>query len=452
MKRALYFECATGISGDMTVAALLDLGADRDALQRMLDSLPLEGVTTKIQRVSKSGLDMCDFDVILPEDNHDHDMAYLYGHEHHHEHEHEHEHGHHHDHEHEHEHHHAHDHDHEHEHGHHHEHDHDGDHHHHHEHRGLPEILDILRQADMTPNARELAEKIFRILAEAEAKAHGVSVEDVHFHEVGAADSIVDVAAAAVCLDSLGVRDCMFPTLCEGTGSVRCQHGVLPVPVPAVANIVQAHGLPLTITSQRGELVTPTGAAIAAAFCTATRLPERFRVLKIGMGAGKREYERPSVLRVMLIEAEAAPDAATESLTLLETNVDDCTGEALCFTLEQLLQAGARDAFYTPIYMKKNRPGYLLSVLCDESRREALERVIFTNTTTIGIRRTTVERTTLPRRSETVKTSLGEVAVKRYAAPDGERVSLEHDSVAAICRATGRSWQSVAETLKAELS
>lgn len=482
MEKALYFECATGISGDMTVAALLDLGADRDALQRMLDSLPLEGVTTAIRRVSKAGLDMCDFDVILPTDNHDHDMEYLYGHEHAHEHHHHHDHEHDHDHEHE----HGHHHDHEHEHEHHHEHDHEHGHdHHHHEHRGLPEILDILRQADMTARARELAEKTFRILADAEAKAHGVTPENVHFHEVGAADSIVDVAAAAVCLDSLGVRDCVFPALCEGSGSVRCQHGVLPVPVPAVLNIAQAHGLPLTVTSQRGELVTPTGAAIAAAFRTSGQLPERFRVLKIGMGAGKREYERPSVLRVMLIEPEAVPErptrteaapesltqavpgnpteaqaapgnpadaqAAPENLVLLETNVDDCTGEALGFTLERLLQAGARDAFYTPVYMKKNRPGWLLSVLCDESRRDALERVIFADTSTIGIRRTAVERTTLPRRVETAKTSLGEVAVKRYAAPDGERVSLEYESVAAICRATGKSWQSVTETLRAEI-
>ena len=438
MRQALYFECATGISGDMTVAALLDLGADEAALRRMLDSLPLEGVTTKIRRVSKAGLDMCDFDVILPTDNHDHDMEYLYGHEHEHDRHHEHEHEHHHDHE----------------HGHHHEHEHEHDHghHHHHEHRGLPEILDILSKADMTQGARELAEKTFRILADAEAKAHGVTPEEVHFHEVGAADSIVDVAAAAVCLDSLGVRDCVFPALCEGSGSVRCQHGILPVPVPAVLNIVQAHKLPLTITAQRGELVTPTGAALAAAFCTATRLPESFRVLKIGMGAGKREYERPSVLRVMLIEWETPSEQAADSLVLLETNVDDCTGEALGFTLEELFRNGARDAFYTPVYMKKGHPAYLLSVLCDESRREALERVIFTNTTTIGIRRTAAERTALPRRSETVKTSLGEIAVKRYDAPDGERVTPEYDSVAAICRATGQPWQSVMNQINAELS
>ena len=428
MKRALYFECATGISGDMTVAALLDLGADEAALRRMLDSLRLDGVEVKISRVKKAGLDVCDFDVILPEENHDHDMNYLYGHEHAHDHEH------HHDHEHEHEHH------------------HDHERKHHHAHRGLPEILSILQQADMTPGARAIAEKTFRILADAEAKAHGVALEDVHFHEVGAADSIVDVAAAAVCLDSLGVTDCVFPALCEGSGSVRCQHGVLPVPVPAVANIVQAHGLPLTITPQRGELVTPTGAAIAAAVCTATRLPERFRIVKTGMGAGKREYERPSILRVMLIETDDGADVESDSLTLLETNVDDCTGEALGYVMEAALQAGARDVFYTPIYMKKNRPAYLLSVLCTEADRAALERLIFTNTTTIGIRRSTVERTILTRRSGKVKTSLGEIDVKVYHAPDGNRVTPEYESVAAICRSSGKSWQTVMKVLRAELS
>ena len=376
--------------------------------------------------------------MILPDENHDHDIDYLYGHERGHSHEHEHSHGH--------EHHHGHDHDHGHE-------------HHHHEHRGLPEILDILRKADMTPAARAMAESIFRILAEAEAKAHGVPPEEVHFHEVGAADSIVDIAAAAVCFDSLGVRDCIIPALCEGTGSVRCQHGILSVPVPAVLNIVQAHGLPLTITAQRGELVTPTGAAIAAAFRTSGQLPERFRVLKTGTGAGKRAYERPSLLRVMLIEAEAENSSGTEAtsndgtggLTLLETNVDDCTGEALGFVMEQLLQAGARDVFYTPIYMKKNRPAYLLSVLCTQDSRTTMERLIFTNTTTIGIRRMSVARTTLSRRSGKAQTSFGEIDVKFYDAPDGARVTPEYESVAAVCRATGRSWQSVTEQLRTEL-
>ena len=452
MGRALYFECGAGISGDMTVAALLDLGADRDALERMLDSLPLDGVRAEIGRVKKAGLDVCDFSVILPEDNHDHDMEYLYGHEHKHEHRHEHEHHHGHDHEHDHE--HAHDHEHEHDHNHPHDHDHDHEHGHHHEHRGLSEVLDILSQIDMTPTAWEIAERVFRILAEAEAKAHGVSPDKVHFHEAGAADSIVDIAAAAVCFDSLGVKDCIIPALYEGTGSVRCQHGILPVPVPAVLHIAVSHGLPLTITNRRGELVTPTGAALAAAFRTSGKLPERFRILKTGIGAGKREYERPSLLRVMLIEAEqqSEPGETSDSLTLLETNVDDCTGEALGYVMEQLMSAGARDVYYTPVYMKKNRPGYLLSVLCAEADRETMERLIFTHTTTIGIRRTAVERTTLARRAGKVRTSLGEVDVKYCTAPDGERVSPEYESVAAICRKTGESFQAVMERLRAELN
>lgn len=444
MKRALYFECGTGISGDMTVAALLDIGADRDALQRMLDSLPLTGVRTHIGRVNKAGLDVCDFDVELPQDNHDHDMAYLYGHEHNHEHTHDHDHEHCHEHTHDHDHEHHHEHAHDHDHG----HEHDHDHEHHHEHRGLSDILRMLKQADMTPGAYALAERIFQILAEAEAKAHGVALEDVHFHEVGAADSIVDIAAAAVCFDSLGVKDCIFPELCEGTGSVRCQHGVLPVPVPATLNIVQAHGLPLTVTNQRGELLTPTGAAIAAALCTSQHLPGRFRVVKTGMGAGKRAYERPSILRVMLIETD---EETSDALIQLETNIDDCSGEALGYTLQQLMQAGARDAYFIPVYMKKNRPGYLLSVLCEEGQRAEMERLIFTHTTTIGIRRARVERTVLPRRSESVETSLGTVNVKVYDAPDGERVTVEYESVADICRKTGASYQSIMEHIKAEL-
>lgn len=314
----------------------------------------------------------------------------------------------------------------------------------------------------MTPNAYALSEKIFRVIADAESKAHGVPADEVHFHEVGAVDSIVDVVAVAVCFDSLGVRDCIFPQLCEGSGSVRSQHGILPVPVPAVLNIVQAHGLPLSITNQRGELVTPTGAAIAAALMTSQTLPERFKILKTGIGAGKRAYERPSLLRVMLIESGDAQTSdrstgadvsqTSDRLTLLETNLDDCTGEALGFAMEELFKAGAKDVWHTPIYMKKNRPAYLLSVLCAESDRETMERLLFAHTTTIGIRRTAVERTELPRRVGKIKTSYGEIGVKFYGAPDAERVSLEYESVAAICRATGESFRTVADALTAEIA
>lgn len=252
-RRILYLECGSGISGDMTVAALLDLGADQKVLDRALRSLPVGGYQTVISRVKKSGLDMCDFQVVLDEahENHDHDMEYLHGHGHHH-----HSHG---------EAHgaayscgeahgsmHA-------EEGHTHSHAQESHGGHVHEHRGLGEILQIIGHGDLTERAKATAGRIFRILAEAEAKAHGVPLEEVHFHEVGAVDSIVDIVSAAVCLDDLGITDVVVTKLNEGQGTIRCQHGILPVPVPAVMNIAEAHGLPLHITETEGELVTPTG-------------------------------------------------------------------------------------------------------------------------------------------------------------------------------------------------
>ena len=294
--KKLYLECNAGISGDMLVAALLDLGADRAKLDEALQSIPAKGFTYNISRVSKAGVDCCDFDVVLDaeHENHDHDMSFLHGeavaaHVHSHEHEH------------------CHDHEHEHCHEHHHDHDHvhtPHEHHHHHEHRGLKEVIEIINGTQMSEQARALALKIFDIIAEAEGKAHAVVKEDVHFHEVGAIDSIVDIVAIAVCFDSLGVDEVIVPELCEGRGTVRCQHGVLPVPVPATANIMQSFGLNVRLLPVQGEFVTPTGAAAAAALMTTDELPEQFRICAIGLGAGKRQYERPSILRALLIEPQ----------------------------------------------------------------------------------------------------------------------------------------------------
>ena len=308
--KKLYLECNAGISGDMLVAALLDLGADRAKLDEALQSIPAKGFTYNISRVSKAGVDCCDFDVVLDaeHENHDHDMSFLHGEAvaaHVHSHEHEHCHEHHHDHEHEHE--HDHHHDHEHEHCHEHEHDHvhtPHEHHHHHEHRGLKEVIEIINGTQMSEQARALALRIFDIIAEAEGKAHAVAKEDVHFHEVGAIDSIVDIVAIAVCADSLGVENVIVPELCEGRGTVRCQHGVLPVPVPATANIMQRFGFNVRLLPVQGEFVTPTGAAAAAALMTTDELPQSFKILGIGLGAGKRQYERPSILRALLIEPQ----------------------------------------------------------------------------------------------------------------------------------------------------
>lgn len=297
--RSLYLECYSGISGDMTVGALLDLGADQKVLEKALASLPIQGFQTEVTRVKKSALDACDFLVKLDaeHENHDHNMNYLYGHHHgeeHHEHCHDHVHDDDHTHTHEHDDHDAHGEE---------THDH---HHHHHEHRGMKEILAILEQADLSEGARRLAVKIFTILGEAEAKVHGTTLDQVHFHEVGAIDSIVDIVSVAVCFDNLGIEHVIVPFLCEGSGTVRCQHGILPIPVPAVANIATANRLRLRMTGAKGEYVTPTGAAIVAAVRTSEKLPETFVIEKIGLGAGKREQELPGILRAMILNDDEA--------------------------------------------------------------------------------------------------------------------------------------------------
>ena len=466
MGKTLYLECYSGISGDMTVAALLDLGADKEVLERVLASLPVEGFETKISRVKKSGIDACDFDVILDAkiDGHDHDMEYLHGHEHAAEQKHDHD-DHMHDHTHDHTHDHAHDHMHDHAHNHMHDHTHspEGEHTHGqgHHHRGMKEIRQIIAAADMTGNARKISLDIFEILAQAEAKAHNVPAGEVHFHEVGAVDSIVDIISVAVCLDNLEITDVIVPVLYEGTGTIRCQHGILPVPVPAVTNIVQQCSLNLKLTQVKGELVTPTGAAIVAAVRTGKTLPENFQIERIGIGAGKRTYECPGILRAMLIrdtkcksgtDQSGTDQSATDqsgtgrsgdnkdAICKLETNIDDCSGEVLGFVMERLLEAGARDVHYTPVYMKKNRPAWLLTVICTEEDVPGMEALIFAETTSIGIRRIKMERTILPRRKETVRIPFGEVEVKVCGLGDGQKYYPEYESLVKLCRKTGISY------------
>ncbi|WP_286034992.1 LarC family nickel insertion protein [Megamonas hypermegale] len=275
MEQALYIECYAGISGDMFVASLLDLGVDKDYLLSNLQTLPLEGYKINISRVKKMALDACDFNVILDVDNHDHDMQYLYEENHEHSHEHKHEHHEHHIHE---------------------------ANHTHHVHRNLNDVTTIINNSQITDNAKSIANKIFQIIAEAEAKAHGTSVEQVHFHEVGAVDSIVDITAAAICIDKLNINKVFCSSLSEGKGFVNCQHGAIPIPVPAVVNIVSANDLKLHFTNTKGELITPTGAAIIAAIKTDDSMPENFMIEKIGIGAGKRQYNIPNVVRSMLIK------------------------------------------------------------------------------------------------------------------------------------------------------
>lgn len=433
----LYLECNYGISGDMAVAALLDAGADRAALEKALASIPAKGFKTEIKRVEKNGVSCLDFNVILDSEheNHDHDMDYLFGHEHA---EHNHDgfhngenHGYCHEHcEHSHEHHHG-------EHG-------EQVHYeqvHHHEHRNLHDVLEIIDKTEMTENARKLAHKIFEIIAKAESKAHSKPVEEVHFHEVGAIDSIVDVIALSVCFDSLHVEKVFVPFLCEGSGTVRCQHGILPVPVPAVANIVQDFSVPLKMTGERGEFVTPTGAAFVAAVATDFSLPKNFVLKKIGMGAGKRDYGVPNIARAMLIETaekinseNQLTSALHDKIVKLETNIDDSTGEALGFVMEELFESGALDVQYLPCFMKKNRPAWLLVVLCKVEDAAKMEKIIFTHTTTIGIRKAQMERTCLVRSAVSVEV-FGESADVKVVDVYGEkRFYPEYESVSRIAR------------------
>ena len=465
MGKTLYLETSSGISGDMFVAAMIDLGADPEALERALNSIPADGFMVEISSVKKSGIACCDFNVILDaaHENHDHDMAYLYGpapvssaapqEETHHCHCHEEEEAPHcHCHEEE-EVHHCHCHE---EEEAHHCHCHGGEEpHHHHEHhhhhgRHLAEIMGIIDATDMTDSAKALAGKMFHIVAEAESLAHHMPLEEVHFHEVGAIDSIVDIIAAAVTFDSLGITDVIVPCLTEGRGTVRCQHGVLPVPVPATMNIIEAYDMPLTIMEAKGEYVTPTGAAIAATICTTHQLPKAFRIVRTGLGAGKRAYtERTNILRAYLIEGNAMEEGKDE-IVKLETDIDDSTGEALGYTIDRLMQAGALDVHYSPVYMKKNRPAWELTVICKKSRMEELEDIIFKETTTIGIREfPSVMRSILHRNQKQVETPFGIAEVKEVALPGERRFYPEYESVKAIAEKNHLPFAEVYHLVKA---
>lgn len=503
MGKTLYLECYSGISGDMTVGALLDLGAREEALREALEALPLKGYEIRIGRTKKCGIDACDFDVILEEEEgqepphhhgreahtHDHKAEYCHNGEHHlHQHayddeahEHFHEHLHVDDAEHSHS---AEDHTHDHEHSHGEEfHDHPHTHgpeahvrHHDHVHRHYADIMHMLDEAPLKPEVRTLAKKIFQIVGEAESRVHATPLEEVHFHETGAVDSIVDIVGAAACAVDLGITETYLSTIYEGQGHVWCQHGRIPVPAPAVAGIAAAEELDLAITNASGEMVTPTGAAIAAALRTKKGRPQSFVIRRIGMGAGKKDFPHANLLRAMIIEPamnaqpagksveettrsvntdgdaqksgssaseKASSDETEDEIWVLETNLDDCTGEMMGLTMELLLDAGARDVNYTPIYMKKNRPACRLEVLCKEEKVSALEKVIFHQTTAIGLRKRKEVRRILPRKKETVMTPYGEVELKICTSAGENYIYPEYDSIRGLVLETGRSYQEI---------
>lgn len=401
MGKTLYLECYSGISEDMAAAALLDLGAEQTVMEAALASLPVGGFRTEITRVRKSGVDACNFQVILDEEhkNHVHDEGNI------------------------------------------------------HKYWEYKEINRIFTDSDMTERAMKTALHIFDVLAEAKAKAYGVPKEQIRFQET---DSIVYIAAVAICLDNLDITEVIVPELYEGKGAVRCCQDMLPVPAPEVVYIVQQNRIPLKITEVEGELVTPAGAAVTAALRTSGQLPENFVIQKTGMGAGKKNHNCPGILRAMVLREKTKRQEnlqGRDRIWHLETNIDDCTGEELGNVMKLLFEAGARDVYYTPIYMKKNRPAYELSVICTEDTRNILENIIFEETTTIGIRRTEMERTVLKREIHLLEAEGFPVKAKICTLPDGSRRCYpEHDSAAALAadrRISYReAWQKIRECWK----
>ncbi|MGN1139896.1 MAG: nickel pincer cofactor biosynthesis protein LarC [Oliverpabstia sp.] len=388
MNRILYLECASGISGDMTVSALLDLGVSREKLEKELKKLPLQGYHIVIGRTQKNGIDACAFFVEL-DDNVLQPM------------------------------------------------------------RDYRQIRELLMDSDLEECVKNLALRIFTVLAEAEAKVHGTDMEHVHFHEVGAVDSIVDIVASAICFTELGITQVAVGTLTEGKGTTWCQHGRIPVPVPATAELIKEYGLPLKIIDVDGEMITPTGAAIAAALRNC-EIPKQFLVEKIGIGSGEKDFPHANILRAMILQEQdegQSDENQFDTAIVMETNVDDCSGELLGYLQELLLENGALDAVYRPILMKKSRPAYQLQVICHRKDSEKLENIIFKETTTIGIRTYPVQRTILERRIESIDTPYGTIRTKVCRFKGEDMFYPEYEDVKKCCRETGKAFNEVMKSV-----
>ena len=350
----VYFDCFSGAGGDMIVAALIDAGVDADALRRGLASLGVGGYSLSIEKVNKQGFAATRFHVELDKRKQPH--------------------------------------------------------------RHLGDITTILDAAPLSDAVREKSGQVFQRLATAEAAVHGTTIDEVHFHEVGAVDAIVDVVGAMLALELLGIDEVCCSPIPVGSGTIECDHGTLPVPAPATVELLK--GVPIAASEEVGELTTPTAAAVLTTLAGGFGPLPEMTLRSGGYGAGSREGRTcPNLLRVLI--GDAADRGEVDQITVLETNLDDVSPELVGHCIERLLNEGARDAFAVPIQMKKSRPGVLLTVLCGGDQVSAMERILFAETTTFGIRRQTARRTKLRRRHETVTTPFGELRIKV-----GERAGL----------------------------
>lgn len=412
MARTLYLDCFAGASGDMFIGALLDCGLDFEYLKSELAGLNVEGYELSLERVDRSGISAAKFDVHL-----DHSDGHQHKHSQHHDPSHEHEHSHSHEHHH---------HEHSHSHGHHHrEHSHSHEHqnpHAHEGHRSLSTIKQMIAASALSVMVKQRAQAIFQRIGEAESKIHGIPIETVHFHEVGAIDSIVDIVGACVGLEALKIEQILSSPLHVGSGTFTCAHGTYPVPGPATAEILK--GVPIYSKEVEGELVTPTGAAIIATLAAGFGNLPAMKVERVGYGAGTRTYPKfPNVLRAIIGQAEAATDDTPTTVTVLEANIDDLNAQVFGHLMDKALAAGALDVFYTPVQMKKNRPGVLVTLLCRTEDRVRMSDLIFRETTTLGVRYREERREVLRREHVTVETAYGAVRIKVARATDGHVVN-----------------------------
>lgn len=387
--RCGYFDCFGGVAGDMVLGALVDAGLSFDVLRDVIARLRLPDVALDVTRVRRGALAATQVRVLVG-------PAARHGHRH------------------------------------------------------LPDILDLIAAAELPAAAADRATRIFHRLAEAEARVHGIPVEKVHFHEVGAADAIVDIVGACVGLETLGLERITCSPLPPGSGSVRCEHGILPVPAPATLELLR--GVPLATCDATGEMTTPTGAALMTTLAAEFGQLPPLRVDAIGYGAGTRDTpERPNVLRLLVGELAADEHAEADSVVVLEANMDDATGQAVAYAVGRLLEAGALDAYSVPITMKKGRPGLLVTVLARPGDVPALEALLFAETTTLGIRRHLCQRHCLAREHVTVTTPFGPIRVKiGRRAGQVARAWPEYEDCAAAARAAGQSLRAVQEAALAE--
>ena len=431
--KTLYLECGMGAAGDMLMAALLELIPDRQAFIDKMNALNLPGVRVEAEKAVKCGVTGTHMKVTVhgeeeeSADEHGHDHE----HEHHHPHDHDHDGGHEH-------HHHGHDHDHEHEH---HHHDDDHGHHHHHHHTSVADIEGIIDGLDVSGRVKADAKAVYSLIAEAESRVHGHPVSEIHFHEVGTLDAVADVVGVCLLMEMIGAEKITASPVHVGAGYVRCMHGVLPVPAPATALIL--NGIPTYGGQVQGELCTPTGAALLKHFASGFGDRPVMAAEAIGYGMGKKDFERANCLRAFLGESEGA----TEPVTRLECNLDDMTGEGIGFAMQQLFKAGALDVYTQAIGMKKSRPGVLLSVICYPEDAEKLAAVMMKHTTTLGIRRQDMSRYVLDRAIETVQTPYGPVRVKTASGMGVSRCKAEYDDLAALAEQNQVSLETIRKEL-----